>query len=82
MTKPKSVVFRHIVKGFNDPVPHVPQKVCWTCGTLPWRVNGQKCKDCGLKFEHEVIYRELPSARSPLGYHDSLGGSKMPSAKR
>lgn len=28
---------------------------CWTCGSQPWRVEGDKCEDCGLEYGEEVI---------------------------
>ena len=31
------------------------EKKCWTCGSMPWRVEGKECKECGLKFEEESI---------------------------
>lgn len=41
--------------------------VCWTCGSLPHRVEGTICKDCGLAFAEEVIEREESSLRSVAG---------------
>lgn len=40
------------------------EKKCWTCGSLPHRVEGKKCRHCGLKFEEDFIEAEIPTLKS------------------
>lgn len=43
------------------------EKKCWRCGSLPHRVEGVKCKDCGLLFEEDFIEAEIPTLKSSGG---------------
>ena len=43
------------------------EKKCWTCGSLPHRVEGEKCKDCGLLFQEDCIEAEIPTLKSVGG---------------
>jgi len=45
---------------------------CWTCGSLPHRVEGDKCVDCGLEYQEEEIEKDY-SLRSSMGeFEDSF----------
>ena len=43
------------------------EKKCWECGSMPWRVDGIVCKECGLRFGEEEIEREKVSLKSSQG---------------
>jgi ribosomal protein L37E len=42
------------------------EKKCWECGSLPWRVEGDVCKDCGLEFSEEITEVQV-SLKSSMG---------------
>lgn len=43
------------------------EKKCWTCGSMPWRVEEDKCEDCGLGYQDESLEIELPTLQSSQG---------------
>jgi hypothetical protein len=44
---------------------------CWTCGSMPWRVKGIRCKACGLLYEDEgPIEVPFSPLKSYLGVDD------------
>lgn len=48
---------RHLVKSAHDGEPRQRQHLCDLCGSMPWRVIGERCSGCGLRSGEERIER-------------------------
>src|SRR5689334_16758629 len=43
---------KHVRRYRNEPPPR-RQEICDTCGSLPWRVEGERCVECGIEHREE-----------------------------
>ena len=51
-----------IVRNLNEPA-RPRGKPCPRCYGMPWRVDGKKCRRCGLLFAEEVVEIDITSRR-------------------
>jgi hypothetical protein len=54
-------------KRAPDPVPHRKVRRCTRCAGMSHRVEGERCRSCGLAYAPEVIQPTVRSC-SPLGF--------------
>lgn len=48
------------------------EKKCLHCGSMPWRVEGHKCKSCGLEYAEDVVEVEIPTLKSSQGTFEDV----------
>lgn len=56
-------------------------KICLTCGSMPWRVQGAACRKCGLVAAQEIVPIEFQRS-GVLGFaQDAAPGRFLTTAK-
>jgi hypothetical protein len=53
--------------GYRDGPIKPKEKKCLECGSMPWRVEGDKCKACGLQAGEEEIEQQSVYLKSSMG---------------